>query len=359
MEAGDIEKTHPGCVHDSSVVLPQVEFFEGAEKLLEVWFVPPTSSAQESNECSLRRIPKETLQKLLDLVNCTIVSSNSNKFVDSYVLSESSLFVWDHRFILKTCGTTTLLPAIPALIQLASEYGLKTVDDIFFSRKSFKSPGQQHFPHNNFENEVVFLDKMFDNGGAYTLGRLNGDCWHLYTLLDKHRLTLPADQTLEILMSELPRETMACFYKDPICHPTAKHVSQYSGISDIFPDAVTDEVMFDPCGYSVNGLLGPYYFTIHVTPQPECSYVSFETNVPREKYQTVVEYVLSIFKPGVFTVTIFANEDSIVSDHSSLFSESFDGYVRKDRHFYEFPHYNLSFAHFSQWPKHRQESVSR
>ncbi|KAH3725200.1 hypothetical protein DPMN_051035 [Dreissena polymorpha] len=57
---------------------------------------------------------------------------------------------------------------------------------------------------------------------------------------------------------------------------------QKSGIDKILPDAKIDEFLFEPCGYSINGLL-PHgqYFTIHVTPEPNCSYVSFESNVPK------------------------------------------------------------------------------
>jgi hypothetical protein len=61
------------------------------------------------------------------------------------------------------------------------------------------------------------------------------------------------------------------------------------------------------------------YITIHVTPQPECSYVSFESNVPQESYHDLIEKVLEVFNPGQFLMTIFANK---VSD-DFFFTHSF------------------------------------
>eukprot|EP01135_Chromosphaera_perkinsii_P001626 Nk52_evm3s208 gene=Nk52_evmTU3s208 len=419
------QQHHPGCVHRASSVLPEVEFFEGAEKLLELWFAAPsptkeheqggkedeeingdntvittTTTTTTTNNTTanqvhiahvhkhsgdnttgdsmgkgegkkrrgLRSIPREEIVKLLDLVKCEIVGSRSNDYFDSYVLSESSLFVWETRFILKTCGTTTLLPAVPYLQNLAKELcGMDEIVDIFYSRKNFMSPGEQKFPHFSFDSEVQFLDNMFKNGAAYTLGRLNGDCWHLYTLAGENQHSTLSradssssssslmrqnqkgqpDQTLEILMSDLPREKMAHFYKDDVCNPTAKQVTINSGIAGIFPNAVTDEVSFDPCGYSVNGMVdGAHYFTIHITPQPACSYVSFETNVPRENYHQLIEYVLGLFSPGKFTLTLFANQDSPAANPLKSASDSYEDYTRRDKHYFEFTNYSLMFCHF-------------
>lgn len=52
------------------------------------------------------------------------------------------------------------------------------------------------------------------------------------------------------------------------------------------------------------------YMTIHITPEPEFSYVSFETNIPSSSYREIINKVLDTFNPGKFTVTIFANQVS-------------------------------------------------
>ena len=56
----------------------------------------------------------------------------------------------------------------------------------------------------------------------------------------------------------------------------------------------------------MNGLLPDgHYFTIHITPEPDFSYVSFETNVPYTQYSDIVRKVVTMFNPGKFTTTIF------------------------------------------------------
>lgn len=86
--------------------------------------------------------------------------------------SESSMFVWPHKLILKTCGTTTLLLGIPTLLRIASETcGFKGVWRCFYSRKTFMFPDRQRGPHKDWHAEMAFLDKLF---GAFPIVPLAG-----------------------------------------------------------------------------------------------------------------------------------------------------------------------------------------
>ena len=94
-----------------------MNFFEGTEKLLEIWFTKSNSKCTIKND--LRDIPRDALESVLDLVNCKILSTTQTRDLDSYVLSESSCFISKQRFMLKTCGTTTLLSAVKPILELA------------------------------------------------------------------------------------------------------------------------------------------------------------------------------------------------------------------------------------------------
>lgn len=52
------------------------------------------------------------------------------------------------------------------------------------------------------------------------------------------------------------------------------------------------------------------YMTIHITPEPDFSYVSFETNMPQTSYKDVITRVLDIFRPANVVLTVFANKVS-------------------------------------------------
>lgn len=49
----------------------------------------------------------------------------------------------------------------------------------------------------------------------------------------------------------------------------------------------------------MNGLALGGFYTIHITPEAHCSYVSFETNIACSDYEALVKQVLNIFKPKV------------------------------------------------------------
>merc|ERR1711936_1434414 len=97
-----------------------------------------------------------------------------------------------------------------------------------------------------------------------------------------------------------------------------REATKKSGIDQLLPDMKIDDYLFDPCGYSMNGVLQNEhedsglgeYMTIHITPEPQCSYVSFESNIPASSYLDIVQRVLNTFRPGKFILTIFATKTS-------------------------------------------------
>uniref|UniRef100_A0AAZ3PG13 adenosylmethionine decarboxylase n=2 Tax=Oncorhynchus TaxID=8016 RepID=A0AAZ3PG13_ONCTS len=326
-------------------------FFEGTEKLLEVWF---SRQDEIKGTGDLRTIPRFEWDKLLENVHCLIISVTKTDKQEAYILSESSMFVSKRRFILKTCGTTLLLQALMPLLELAREYcGFDAIENFFYSRKNFMKPTHQEFPHRNFQEEVEFLSQIFPNGAAYCMGRLNSDCWYLFTLdLPEFWENKHADQTLEVLMSDLDPAIMDQFFmKDGV---SANDVTRMSGIRDLIPGSVIDATMFNPCGYSMNGMkTDGTYWTIHITPEPEFSYVSFETNLSQTSYDDLVRKVVDIFKPGKFVTTLFVNQSSKCR---SVFSsaQKLEGYKRLDRQLAQFNDYNFVFTSYAKSHQQRR-----
>merc|ERR1711964_250382 len=183
-----------------------------------------------------------------------------------------SMFVFPHKLILKTCGTTTLLLGLRRMLRIAAVEAkfpfdnTSSVEDIktaatpyraFYSRKNFLFPDKQHGPHRSWKHEVKFLDDMFAGGSAYMVGKMNGDHWYLYLTSPNTTLTPPRtpdnerahtetkilkipsssayavgqralendDETLEILMTDLDRGNAKQFYLE---HASAVAEGKYS-----------------------------------------------------------------------------------------------------------------------------------
>jgi S-adenosylmethionine decarboxylase len=69
------------------------------------------------------------IEDVLNLVNCKVLQYAQSTTTDTYVLSESSMFIFRTHFVLKTCGETTLLHAVRPVMHLARKYcGFDIVD---------------------------------------------------------------------------------------------------------------------------------------------------------------------------------------------------------------------------------------
>jgi len=275
--------------------------------------------------------------------------------MDAYVLSESSLFVSDYRVVMKTCGSTSLLEAIEPLMELAKRYcDFSVVSNVYYSRKNFLRPELQPENHKTFEDEVTNLEQVFDEDGAgYCLGRMNQDRWYLYTLNKNANDTMPGgfafpDQTLEVLMSDLDQDVMSIFTQEMSCD--AKQARKLAELDKLFPpDTIIDDKLFEPCGYSMNGVIGKtdQYITIHITPEADFSYSSFETNMAvgaggtggYNNYYDLIMRVIQCFKPGRFLITMFANQASVEGrkGQKEVWDRDITGYNRRDLQFLALP----------------------
>lgn len=287
--------------------------FEGYEKRLEISFFEPGIFADPEGK-GLKALSKTQLDEILKPAECTIVSLLSNDDVDSYVLSESSLFIYAYKIIIKTCGTTKLLNSIPLILEGAKTLSLK-VKSVRYTRGSFIFPGAQSYPHRNFSEEVAVLDSYFgklESGSkAYVMGTFDKQQkWHVYSAsAESVESKVDPIYTLEICMTSLDREMASVFYKTQ--SDSAAEMTDKSGIRKILPESEICDFEFDPCGYSMNALEGASISTIHVTPEDGFSYASFEAAGydPKEvKLTHLVERVLACFKPNDFSIAVHATD---------------------------------------------------
>lgn len=349
--------------------------FEGCEKRLEVEFRLGAGGR------SLRDLPRAEIDAILALAKCAVISHTAGDGLDAYVLSESSLFVYPDKAVVKTCGTTSTLRCLPRLIKAAAGVGAEPVH-VRYSRCSFMYPHEQPFQHRSFNLEVQYLNTLFPCGSAHVLGPVNGPRWHVYTAdlaagsKDKDG---DAGSTLEVVMFDLDPSVMRRFFHgshhppseagrpgtaSPPSSPssprgdgasvattepaaasspsassaddaagadadasgdgafddddgdaddakfayprTSAEATRLGGIDTLLPGALVDDFLFEPCGYSCNAHIDGAYFTVHVTPERHCSFVSFETNVLRDDRTALARRVVDLFRPGHFLVQVFA-----------------------------------------------------
>ena len=289
--------------------------FEGYEKRLEINFSDPPIFADPQG-LGLRALTRSQIDSILEPACCTIVSNLSNSVFDSYVLSESSLFIYPLKIVIKTCGTTKLLLSIPPILNLAESLSLR-VSSVKYSRGSFIFPDAQLAPHRSFSDEVAVLNSFFGHlssgGKAYVLGDPNipNRNWHIYSA----SMEVPkspfvkepkAEITLEMCMTGLDREKASVFFKKSGEY-TAKEMTKLSGIYQIMPSHQICDFDFDPCGYSMNGIDGSAFSTIHVTPEDGFSYASYEAmgfDPGSAGFEPLVKRVLNCFGPSEFSVAI-------------------------------------------------------
>lgn len=285
--------------------------FEGFEKRLEIAFSEPGIF---SDPCGLglRSLSKDQLDEILRPAECTIVSSLSNHEVDSYILSESSLFVYPNKIVIKTCGTTKLILSIPPILELASSLSL-VVRSVRYTRGSFIFPGAQSYPHRSFAEEVAVLDSYFGKLGggskAYLMGGTNTEQkWHVYSASAETAHPSEPVYTLEVCMTGLDKKRASVFHKT--VSSCGAVMTEISGIRKILPDSNICDYDFDPCGYSMNGIEGEAISTIHVTPEDGFSYASFEAvgyNFEVLNLKELVKRVLACFGPMEFSLALHTN----------------------------------------------------
>lgn len=296
-------------------------FFEGSEKKVEL--------VVKKGSPGLRSYGRDQWEKVVEMSRATILSEISNDQMDAYLLSESSLFVSDDRALMITCGTTTLVHAVTAMLKFIDK---EDIELLIYERKREIFPEYQR---SNFYQDVKILKEQLP-GKAYRFG--DEDDHHIYLFhMAKDFVPEEKDMTLEVLMHGLDREAAQVFECGSAHNETS--IIQ-SGVRELLPGYQVDDFIFEPQGYSLNAIKEDKYFTIHVTPQKFGSYVSFETNHSfNGDMEDCIKRVLEVFRPSSCDILYFQKkglEKDITCEYQlkKKVQQDISGYDVRFNHYY-------------------------
>ncbi|MDA9189716.1 S-adenosylmethionine decarboxylase proenzyme [bacterium] len=273
-------------------------FFEGSEKKVEIVFKRGTEN--------LLSIEKSFWSELVQRAKASILSEISNDYIRAYLLSESSLFVFENKILMITCGKTTLIAAV---VFLEAKFGRDSFELVFYQRKNeFKSYKQL----SSFEDDVHYLSSIIE-GKSMRFGKIHSH-HNLIFHSTKIQKQGERDTTTELLMYDICE--IFCKELEVNSEDTDK-IRDFLNLSLIFPGFEIDDFKFNPCGYSLNAILKDEYYTIHITPENGHSYISFETNVDlKDKKQNVIDHFVEVIRPGSFDLISF---DDMEEYHNPLY----------------------------------------
>lgn len=240
---------------------------------------------------NLRQLDQSFWVALVRHADADILSNLKNNHCDAYLLSESSLFVWENRILILTCGNSTLVNAACYFIE---HFGAANIAFLSYQRKNEYYANLQN---STFAEDIIQL-RRFIAGKAFRMGYLDSH-HHYFFCSEGHYKAQAAESTIELLMYHI-RGELAEYLNGEV--QTLGNVCRRLELEVLFPQFIFDVHLFEPYGFSMNGLWDDYYITLHITPQAgqvyACSYVSFETNLDLSLYpQAVLGQLLTLFSP--------------------------------------------------------------
>ncbi|MFZ8934248.1 MAG: adenosylmethionine decarboxylase [Bacteriovoracaceae bacterium] len=263
--------------------------FEGSEKKIEIIV---------NESINLRVLGDKFWKDMVAKCEATILSKISNNSCDAYLLSESSLFVWDHKFLMITCGRTILANSV---LRFFEDFGAESVDGLFFQRKN------EYFERlqpSSFFDDVDKIGKLI-SGKALRFGHLDTHHTHLFHS-EVMKNIQPEDKTTELLMYHLTGRGAEVFRTE---NQNIEAIRGFFDYDNLFPGFEIDDFLFEPFGFSLNGIKEDKYITIHITPEQSTSYISFETNLDIEKEAPrLLDKILELFSPEAFDIINFNSE---------------------------------------------------
>lgn len=302
-------------------------FYEGSEKKAEIII--------DSKQLSLLDDVKDDFwTQMVQRCGAAILSKVHNDHCKAFLLSESSLFVWQDRLLLITCGQTRLVHGVEFFINHIKRHQLLQIN---YQRKNEYFANAQS---SSFVDDTRLLNQTL-SGVAYRFGELYGHHNYLYHL-DNDYQAHEEDKTCELLAYQISQSASEHLTAPNL---SAQAIREFLQVEKLVPGFTLHDHVFKPFGYSLNAIKGDRYLTIHVTPQATSSYVSFDTNID---LMDKIPLLLEILSPACFDLVSFNDphfdEKVAAANHyvsKSLVCEKLDNgldvrfasFIRPQQHF--------------------------
>ena len=277
--------------------------FEGSEKKIEV--------IVDQSIGDLRKKGDEFWSVIVEACNAEIISSIKNDEVHAYLLSESSLFVWENSFLMITCGKTSL---VKSLLKVMAIFGKENIVDVIFQRKN------EYFGHMQFTSfyEDIKLLSELRPAGAWRLGDLDGHHNFVFNY-SRDKKWETQEETFEFLMYNIGERAGEWLRTEG---RTALEIREFLGVEELLPGYIVDDFAFQPYGYSLNAIKGEFYYTIHLSPELNGSYISFETNDEEVDPKKIIARFTEQLRPKSYDVITFNFEDDFTMQTYMMVEQS-------------------------------------
>jgi S-adenosylmethionine decarboxylase len=249
-------------------------FYEGTEKRLYIC----------TKSLNLFDLAPQFWQELVAYSGAEILSSMHNKTVQAYLLSESSLFVWQDKILLITCGNTQL---IKAALFIQQRFSKQQISTLIFQRHQALKPLLQD---SSFEQDTLLLAEQFHGqqqhwnedykGDLFIFGEISSQTFKTQSIYMLHGLQ--GDFAARLQKQSFDKQTILKELK----------------LTSFFDDLLIDHYSFHPKGYSLNAICGDDYLTIHLTPEQQSTYLSVETSFLAEECDIFIAHLMHLFSPS-------------------------------------------------------------
>jgi len=248
-------------------------FYEGTEKRLLVC----------TNTLNLLNFEDAFWQQLVAQSGAEILSVIHNSQVKAYLLSESSLFVWQDKILLITCGNTKLINAAFFIQQKISK---ANIDTLLFQRHQ---PLKPHLQATSFEQDTLLLEELFSGQKQHWRDNYQGDLF-VFGKIMPNLITTQNIYMLHGLQGKLADTLQQQVVNKEIVLKQLK-------LTVFFGDLLIDHFSFTPKGYSLNAIHLDDYLTIHLTPEKLSTYLSIETSFSAQRCDNFIEHLQQLFMP--------------------------------------------------------------